>query len=227
MNSRYALFDWDNTVRKGYTLLSWVDYLTKKDIIDSELKKRLSAFDRDYRRGVITHDQYAVLACAEYARALEGIPVDVISRILAEYMSEDKKLLFHRVSRLFDMLYRSQVDTFIISGAPTVILNEYKDTFNIKEVFGFTEEAVSGRFTGNVLCNYGFDKGKTVGELISAYGCAPLLAFGDSESDTPMLDKAEYSFCIGNRLNKYNIIKGEVFSETFVRELQDLIDSII
>lgn len=36
---KYALFDWDNTIRRGYTLYSWVEYLHQCNITSIHLQK--------------------------------------------------------------------------------------------------------------------------------------------------------------------------------------------
>ena len=38
---KYALFDWDNTIRRGYTLYSWVEYLHQCNITSIYLQKKL------------------------------------------------------------------------------------------------------------------------------------------------------------------------------------------
>lgn len=52
------------------------------------------------------------------------------------------------------------------------------------------------------MCNYGFNKSKKVQELIEQYGIYPFLAFGDSQSDVPLLENSEYAICIGHGLKK-------------------------
>ena len=37
----YALLDWDNTLRKGYTLFTLMDYLINIGIIESEVRKEV------------------------------------------------------------------------------------------------------------------------------------------------------------------------------------------
>ena len=66
----------------------------------------------------------------------------------------------------------------MISGAPTRILEQYKEEFGIKDIFALEEEVVEKSFTGKVACNYGDNKFCKVNELIKQYKTAPYLALG-------------------------------------------------
>ena len=76
---KYALFDWDNTIRRGYTLYSWVEYLHQCNITSIHLQKKLEILKQQYIKSEITHDQYANKACAEYAKDLAGKKVNEIN----------------------------------------------------------------------------------------------------------------------------------------------------
>lgn len=193
---RYALFDWDNTVRHGYTLYSWVDYLCTHSIIDSRLQYELGKIKEQYKENQITHDQYAKIACAAYTKALSGLHIETIERAVYEYIPYDRKYLFDNVDSLFEMLNKRDVDIVVISGAPSIILEKYKDEFHLKSIYAFKEQVSNDIFTGNVEYNYGFNKRKKVLELIKKYNGHPYMAFGDSKSDVPMLDSAKYAFYI-------------------------------
>ena len=38
MNKQYAVFDWDNTVRDGFTLFDWIDYLVNRGVLTEEIQ---------------------------------------------------------------------------------------------------------------------------------------------------------------------------------------------
>ena len=33
---KYALFDWDNTLRKGFTITAWMEYLYDRGVIEEK-----------------------------------------------------------------------------------------------------------------------------------------------------------------------------------------------
>lgn len=225
MGKRYALFDWDNTVRNGYTLFSWIDFLCGQSILKPGFQSEIEVVKKQYRNHTITHDQYADIACSRYAKALKGVPFSTINRALSIYMAEDRKCLFHNIGTLFDMLHERGIDIIIISGAPEIIVSKYKAEFNLRSIYAFREETLNKNFTGNVECNFGFNKEEQVLKVIDEYHDYPYMAFGDSDSDVPMLKKATYPFCMGNKLTDFkniNIAQGGI-SEADLRAISKLI----
>ena len=207
MGKDYVLFDWDNTVRKGYTLFSWIDYLCKNDVIESGFQNDIAKVRLQYSMNSITHDQYAKIACEKYAEALKGVSEKIVHKAVSEYIEFDKKALFSNIGFLFDIIHSNEVEIVVISGAPILVLSNYQKEFLIDKIYAFKETVSDGVFTGEVDYNYGFDKKLKVQEIIHYYGRSPLMAFGDSVSDIPMLECATYPFCIGNGLDGFRSIK--------------------
>lgn len=224
INKQYALFDWDNTVRNGYTLYSWTDYLCTHSIIDSYLQYELNQIKEQYGKKLITHDQYADIACSKYTKALKGLDFKTINDAVLDYMVYDRKYLFKNIIQLFEIFYKKNIDIIVISGAPSIILEKYKDEFHFKAIYAFKEQVSHGIFTGNVEYNYGFDKMKKILDLIKKYKTYPYIALGDSESDLPMLDYASYPFCINNTLlgRNYRNIDPNNISDEILKEIQQL-----
>lgn len=225
MKNQFALFDWDNTVRRGYTLFSWLDYLCNNHYLSKNLQDEIELVKRQYHHREITHDQFADHACSLFAHYLKGIHADTINHALSKYIGIDQSFLLSGIDGVFQSLYTKNIDIIIISGAPELIINQYKNRFHIKSVYGFKEECVSRVYTGNVSYNYGFNKEVIVNKLCEQYSRNPIIAFGDSESDIPMLKAAKYPFCIGTDLHlpfHAYIVKNSVISE----DIMQLISSI-
>lgn len=199
---KYALFDWDNTVRNGYTMDSWVYYLYKQNILPADLLENLRQIKKTYEEKSITHDQYAEMACFQYTLALKDIRYDNLLCAAMKYLSYDREYLFYNIAALFNKIHENGIDTIVISGAPSIVLKLYKDEFHIKKIFALDGEVVDGTFSGKVKHNYGFDKQNIVHKIIGQYGHFPFMAFGDSTSDIPMLEHALYAFSINDILDK-------------------------
>ena len=93
MEKKYALFDWDNTVRKGYTLYSWVDYLCD-----------LNKIEQKYKSGLITHDEYAREACELYSCVLKGVSRKKINDLANEYVKIDEQYIYNGIKKIFELL---------------------------------------------------------------------------------------------------------------------------
>lgn len=197
MEKKYALFDWDNTVRKGYTLYSWVDYLCECHVINPQIQDDLNKIEQKYKSGLITHDEYAREACELYSCVLKGVSRKKINDLANEYVKIDEQYIYNGIKKIFELLNQKKIDIIIISGAPTIIIGKYQKKFHFKQIYAFKEKITEGKFTGEVQYNYGFNKEKQVLKFIDHYGTCPYMAFGDSESDIPLLKYARYPFFFG------------------------------
>lgn len=216
MGKKYALFDWDNTVRKGYTLYSWVDYLCEHRVLNLNVQADLNKMGREYKAGLITHDEYAQRACELYSHALKGISSKKIDALTDDYLKIDEQYMYNSIKKIFDLLNKKEFDIIVISGAPTIIIEKYKKRFHFKQICAFKEKIMEDQFTGEVQYNYGFDKEELVLELIDQYGTYPYMAFGDSESDIPLLKYAHYPFFLGkeNLSKHYEVL---TFDDVFYK----------
>lgn len=188
----YAVIDWDNTVRRGFTLFDWMEYLYSRNVIDRKVNKEIEAIQDLYADKKISHDEYAKQACAIYAKAMDGISVEMRNRLVTRYMRYDEKQLQPFAPGLFSYLKRYGIKPIIISGAPEYILEHYTERFGIHKIYAFCEIIEHGRCIGSVKYNYGADKQKTVRLLCETYGRKPLIGFGDSNSDIPLFQMSQY-----------------------------------
>lgn len=68
----YALLDWDNTLRKGYTLFTWMDYLIDIGIVESVVRQEVDYYIEEYKKEKISHDQLAKNACRCFCKIYKG-----------------------------------------------------------------------------------------------------------------------------------------------------------
>ena len=87
----------------------------------------------------------------------------------------------------------------MITGAPVDMIEAYFGEYGIGEAYGHRLEMRDGRLTGNALENCGFHKERKVRELAERFGCPPMLAAGDSDSDLPLLLAAKTALVVGGR----------------------------
>ena len=214
--NRYALLDWDYTLRKGYTLTAWIEYLCTRNVFSASLPAAIASMQAQYDAGMISHDEYAMAACREYAAARvagcfpvgtglldasgpadDGGGVEVGGRRLPGFCREQGALIYSFTEPLFQLLHRESIDAIVVSGAPGLILKQYQETFHIRKILAFEPEIRNGQYTGAASANYGFHKENAVQLTAKLYGTTPFLALGDSSSDIPLLMAARHAVCIG------------------------------
>lgn len=192
---KYAVFDWDNTVRDGYTLFSWINYLCKNKLLPDRLNLKEKSLGRRYTEQEITHDEYADIAWRYYAEELSGLNVNVFDDKIGEYMVLDGQKILPFSGELFVFLHRRDIRPIVVSGAPERIIESYRNRFHLYEIYAVKEETENGCFTGNVEYNHGHEKQRIMEQLIDKYG-QPEYGFGDSSSDIPLLKGAKHGVCV-------------------------------
>lgn len=227
----YAVFDWDNTIRKGFTLFSWMDFLYEKKILDTTIRNDIFSIQDQYAKKVINHDEYAKKSCEIYSSAMRGVSREIQSGLVKSYIQYDKQCLMPFSQALFEYMSDHNIRPVIISGAPQYILEEYKDMFGLSNIFAFSEEYVEGLCTGRVAYNYGVNKRKTVEKTYKAFGMRPIAGFGDSYSDIPLFKLSEHAFCVVKTNDENDMSYGEdvtyISDETDGSQIKVLLQNIL
>jgi len=193
---KYVLIDWDNTVRKGFALFTWIDFLCKKNLVDTSILDDIHSYLQLEKRGIISHSDLSKKSGQIYADKLKGLTYLQLENSLKDYIPTDESYFFSFVPNLFQLFMQNNIDVIIVSGSPELIIKCYIRKFNISRVYALVTEEINGFFTGNVLQNFGYDKKRIVDDLYAEYGTCPLLSIGDSPSDLVMLQSATHGFWI-------------------------------
>ena len=206
---KYALLDWDNTLRKGYSIFSWCNFLVEKAIIDKTSLDRINLIKQKYENSLISHDDFAKTACEIFVNYLQGISVKKISTLEKEFIDIFTKDIFTFSKGLLNCLENNNYKIIIVSGAPKSLIR--KSIANNKNViiYGLEFEKNNNKYTGLVKRNYGFNKNEIVDLLIAKYG-KPSIAFGDSTSDFYMLNESEKSVLIVSNQTKRILYKADM-----------------
>ncbi len=210
---KYALLDWDKTLRKNYTLFCWIDYLIELNIIDKKHDDNIKDLIQKFNQNKITHDQLAKLSGIEYAQAIKNIEENFLKSVSEKFICIDNKNLYPFVPKLFKLFYKNNIHPIIVSGAPYTVVSNYYKRYNITESYEFKCEVIQGKFTGNITYNYGYNKKDIITKIKKRLNSNPIIAIGDSESDFPMLEIAQYGIIVNSAIpNKYiNVNEDDIF----------------
>ncbi len=125
---KIALIDWDGTIRDGYTIKEWIKFLIKNsNKKDDLILETINKMFIDYQKGILSHDQLADITAQIYADYLNGLDTTYINHLAKEFLSQDEKRLFSYSIKLFELLHNLKIQTVVISGCPSVILDLYKE----------------------------------------------------------------------------------------------------
>jgi HAD superfamily phosphoserine phosphatase-like hydrolase len=207
----YTLFDWDNTLRKGFSLISWVDFLIKKKLINDTALFEINNYYNKFQKKEIDHEEFVKNICKEYASSVNRKIVNDFVILVDEYINTvEYTLFFPFTKQLIMLMHENDIKPIIISGAPKIILKRIMEKLDIFKIFAFSPKINNGIYSDQIHECYGVEKEKIVAKLIKLYKTKPLFAFGDSKSDFPMLDSAKYPFLITDSKipisNSYEVI---------------------
>ena len=200
MVKKLAVLDWDGTLRRGFTIKTWIRFLVKENLFDSEVEIKLLEFFNDYECGKLNHDSLADATANFYAQSLKDTREDDILLAAYKFLNEDKTLLYPFTIPLTSFLKDNNIDIIVISGAPAEVIRAQQKKLKIDRVFALECETKNGIYTGSVRVNTGIssEKSKVISYIKSIQKYNFYLAMGNSNSDIPMLEAAPVNAIVNN-----------------------------
>lgn len=192
--------DWDGTLRPGFMLKDWLDYLASVKVIEDKYPHIFDSELQKYKNNQKSYDEFAVSVLDLYAESMVGYEEKKISAFAARFVRKDKGNLFDFVMPLLKRAKQKNIDFVVVSGAPGIVLREYADILGIKRIFG-VEVAIdaSGVFKNQFISNMAGPVAKReVVEQLQAQGHRLTISLGDTISDRPLLEAARFPFVISD-----------------------------
>lgn len=190
-----AVFDWDGTLRRDYTLRAWIQFLAKNSILRHAQLAHLHALFNQEDNPCIPYEHFAESVIQAYGQALAGIHQEALLKHASSFIEADLDNLYSFVRPLFNHLREQGLLTIVISGSPFEPLKAYKDMLGIDLLFTTQiARSANGTYTGRISQNPTLRavKQKIMDELAHDYTFH--LALGNTSSDLPLLERAAHSF---------------------------------
>jgi len=197
--AKACLLDWDGTLRPGFLIVDWLWFLSKKFELPLSFHLQMTTVVGDYFNKKISYTDFATHAEDIYVTALHGLKYDEVRRAADSFVQQDVTNLFPYAVSLIKMVKRYNYYAFILSGAPLIPIQSYSHLLTVDHVFALDiDRTGDGIFKNKIKTHYALkeDKNRVVNQLIKN-GFEIALAFGDTESDEPLLDAATYPFLVG------------------------------
>lgn len=196
--TKYAcIADWDQTLRRGYTLGNWLLFLSNSQQIEPSYVVQFEKLLNKYRESQISHDQLADEAICLYSDAIKHLDRKILRQYAGDFVKIDRENLMPFTKNLAENLKDNGIDLYIVTGAPKIVMDRYKEEIIIREVFSVDEEEF---YDINSVKNHGRsiykEKAK---DIITSYNSKIKCSFGDSLSDLPILKSAEHKFFFGDK----------------------------
>jgi len=189
-----ALFDLDYTLYKGemqqyHVILDFPYILDKTGLFQKNvLDKMKKAYD-DYKQKKIDRKVFADNTIQFYYEGVKGQSVKDIENVAKQWMLKSTNLWYPYTYELVELMRNMSIPTIIISGSPIEPLALIKQELGVDNLYA-TRGKIDwqGTFTGE--CEAEFANAEAKDLLIQSFNFNPDLsfAFGDSESDYPLLE---------------------------------------
>ncbi|OGP66105.1 MAG: hypothetical protein A2169_15885 [Deltaproteobacteria bacterium RBG_13_47_9] len=200
MRRTIALVDWDGTVRRDFTIRSWMKYLHSIGSFSRDVVSDIESQFLLYLEGKIPYEDLAKSSAEIYARSVEGMPVEMLRGAAHAFLESDISNLLDLPVQLLSELRSRNIEPVIVSGAPCEVLTEYKGFLNLRNIFCLQLAIEGSVFNGEVDTNPGISsvKHEIVRQLLLETGTRIALAVGNSSSDEPLFNAADLTVIVGD-----------------------------
>ena len=204
---KLVLFDLDDTLLSGDTEGEWVNFMLDKGIVkDDSFLEKMSAFTRNYRRGILDIDEYSNFLLSP----VTGIKVADLQSKVNEFSKEVVRKLSDETTE--NLLNRHASDECIItSGTLSFLVKEISVELGIEHYFGTDAEIIEGSYTGKVsgYPNFSDEKVRRIKEWIGSKSFKEIYAYSDSVHDLALLKYSDFPTAVNPDIQLMEIAEQE------------------
>ncbi|MCI5148872.1 MAG: hypothetical protein D3916_05700 [Candidatus Electrothrix sp. MAN1_4] len=193
---KIALFDWDETLRRGITLLPWSIFLYENNQLSREALEKIKACFTAFENHQLSYEEFAVKVVQEYGMGLKDNSAQMLCELAEKFVRVDKANLSSFTAPLINLLSSNNFLVVVVSGCPDTVLNAYSKILKIDVVFGLSIYKNDENFTGQVKLNPSLQdvKREVVKKIRGAHEV--IVAAGNSNSDLPLFEHSKLSVAI-------------------------------
>lgn len=191
---KYAIFDLDGTLSKGYISMGFLDYLYKKGLYDPKEYDHQMKILKDYKEKRMSYDDWVNDWALTWARGIKGQKESDIKNAAKDFFKTFKAHIYPQAQDISSLLKRNGYELFVISAGVYEVVDLARRYLGMHKTIATRCEVEDGKYTGKLITNVHTKTGK--GEHIDKMirdknNVRPAYVFGDSPGDISMLNKAE------------------------------------
>ncbi len=210
-----AIFDWDGTLVRGFTILRWIEFLAHRRLFPAEGLNYSRTLLESVRTHAISYRTFVLRLTRTYSQGVRGLQAGEVRQLSQLFSVTEEVLLLPYASTAIKWLQSRGVGVVVLTGSPKEVVVPFIPALGLTQVFGLTIEAgADERYTGKIELNPGLARTKK--RILSAIceGHEVLFGFGDTPADVPILQGAKLGLFVtsnGSRINSlgFKSIDGE------------------
>ncbi len=149
---RASFYDVDGTLMSGFVIVSFPQFLAKKNLFDKQEIIKLNKLVDAYFSKNICYLELGLAVPQSYANGIKGRTVGDINDVCDEYLKEQKSNIYRFSANLVKYLKRIGPG-IAITGSPTEPISALNEVYGFDEICGTELETNKGRYTGKVAKN--------------------------------------------------------------------------
>jgi len=226
--SSIALSDWDLTFSKDFTIKPWVEFLASRNFFNPKELNNIKCYFKKFDKFRIPYEDLCTKVGFSYCRGLKGQTRHQITEAAKSFCSSGNLQLYSFAHKAIFSLHARGIEVVVITGAPVEPLRVFSSRFKFKLVGGLIPKiSPQNYYTGELLINSGIsiEKERLVKRVTK--NRKVVIAFGDSESDLPLINPAQLGIMVGSPQMCSERIEAKHIRYFTPQELSETIESII
>lgn len=194
---RYALFDFDGTLSRGFISLQFLDFAHDHGLYADTEYKHQNDILQQYKSGAMSYDAWVEEWGRSWARGIKGQRVDDMNAAAKTFFESFRPNIYKEASSIVAYLAAQGLTNVMVSAGIYEVVDVARQSLGLNATIATRGEVVDGRYTGELTTHVhtATGKGEVVDQLAAGHG-QPAYAFGDSTGDISMLSRAHTPVCL-------------------------------
>lgn len=203
-----ALFDFDKTIYKDYSIFTSTRYLIDQGFVEPDVEMEMVEEYGKYKLGKYDYKQTAEKMLLLQAKAMMNLDFSTMRDMMIDFFSENEDRYYPYFEKILPELRKTH-DVFLVTASSQIVAEAVEKRFTLDGYLSSIYEIDDGRLTGNVESSLVGRKDMAIKTLLKKYE-GKTMAFGDSDSDIEMLSMVKFPVCVNpiDKLEKVATEKG-------------------
>jgi HAD superfamily phosphoserine phosphatase-like hydrolase len=193
---KYAFFDVDKTIYKGYSEDALIEYIDKNNIFGQKPLKEIRRLNKLYRDRKLSYNESAEKVSKRIVKMVENQSIEAVDEVIDEVLKMNEEKFQEWFLPTYKFLKDNGFKSYLVSGATEMTIKTIAEYIDPELEYYCTKlDIKDGRYTGNFIKHMnGSYKREVVESIENQQDDVLTIAFGDSPGDIPMLEAVDYAF---------------------------------
>ena len=210
---KLTIFDLDNTILKGDSDYSWIEFLINNNHVDGDFYRNKNDYFYDqYVEGKLDIHEYCEFALSTFI----VLGKEKAEKLLDIFMNEIIEPMINiYILRILHKHYEAGDTLLLASATNSILVNRIGARLEFKNIIGTDPEVKDGSITGKILGDPAIGDGK-LKKVVSwmrdngKLDFSETTFYSDSINDLPLLESVEKPIAVNpdDRLRKTSVLRG-------------------